>query len=100
MSRKYVLLVTFLTYHQNAEVEKKDLKVALLEAKNAQFVQELVEQQKLITRMKRRIDDKENLCSSQFQLEMMNGRMQDLKAARKRIKLEFTQLCKIEHVQT
>nr|PNR43396.1 hypothetical protein PHYPA_015776 [Physcomitrium patens] len=57
--------------------------------------------------MKRRIDDKENLCSSQFQLEMMNGRMQDLKAARKsfytpnpRIKLEFTQLCKIEHVQT
>ncbi|XP_073392257.1 uncharacterized protein [Physcomitrium patens] len=67
---------------ENAEAEKKDHKVALLEAKNAQFVQELVEQQKLITRMKRRIDDKENLCSSQFQkLEMMNGRVQDLKAA-------------------
>jgi hypothetical protein len=42
-------------------VEKKELTIALLEAKNAQFVQEIVEQQKLITRMKRYIDEKEKL---------------------------------------
>jgi hypothetical protein len=57
----------FRVYYQNAEVEKKELKIALLEAKNAQFVQELVEQQKLITRMKRHIDEKEKLCANHCQ---------------------------------
>ncbi|KAG0558833.1 hypothetical protein KC19_10G058300 [Ceratodon purpureus] len=67
---------------ETAEVEKKELQVALLEAKNAQFVQELVEQQKLITKMKRHIDEKEKLCANHCQkLEMMNGRIQDLKSA-------------------
>lgn len=52
-------------HHQSAEVEKVELKVTFLEAKNAQFVQELMEQQKLITRMKRHIDEQEKLCAHQ-----------------------------------
>lgn len=48
-------------------MEKKQLTIALLEAKNAQFVQEIVEQQKLITRMKRYIDEKEKLGAGQHQ---------------------------------
>lgn len=55
-----------LCFHQQSEeVEKIELKVAFLEAKNAQFVQELMEQQKLITRMKRHIDEQEKLCAHQ-----------------------------------
>lgn len=62
----------FCVYYQNAGVEKIELKVALLEAKNAQFVQELLEQQKLITRMKRHIDEQEKLCAHQCRKVSLN----------------------------
>lgn len=57
-------MTSSLSPFQSAEVEKRELKIALLETKNVQFVQELVEQQKLITKMKRQIEEKEKSCAS------------------------------------
>lgn len=53
-------------------MEKIEQKVALLEAKNAQFVQELVEQQTLIVRMKRHIEEQEKLRGHQCQKVISN----------------------------
>ena len=53
-------------------MEKQELTIALLEAKNAQFVQELVEQQKLITRMKRHIDETEKAGAGEHQKVSQN----------------------------
>lgn len=44
---------------QNAELAQKQCTISLLEQKNAQFVEELVEQQKTITKLKRQLEDKE-----------------------------------------
>ena len=62
-----LLLIVWCVFNQDTAVEKKELTIALLEAKNSQFVQELVEQQKLITRMKRHIGEKEKLSAGQHQ---------------------------------
>lgn len=59
-------------YYQITDVEKIEQKVALLEAKNAQFVQELVEQQTLIARMKRHIEEQEKLRGHQCQKVISN----------------------------
>lgn len=62
---KFKALLNVNVYCQNAEVEKKELKIAHLEATNTHFVQELVEQKNLITKMKQHLEEKEKLCSSQ-----------------------------------
>ncbi|CAK9207897.1 unnamed protein product [Sphagnum troendelagicum] len=64
------------------ELEKKELQITLCEAKNAQFVQELVEQQKLIIKLKRQVEDTEKYCASNIhKLEVMKGNVKDLKMA-------------------
>ncbi len=49
---------------QSEELEKRELQITLCEAKNAQFVQELVEQQKLIIKLKRQVEDTEKYSAS------------------------------------
>ncbi|KAL3684476.1 hypothetical protein R1sor_002498 [Riccia sorocarpa] len=67
---------------ENTELEKKDRKISHLEAKNTQFVQELVDQQKTITKLKKHIEDRERHCASHLhKIELINGRVQDLKSA-------------------
>ncbi|KAL2630491.1 hypothetical protein R1flu_015177 [Riccia fluitans] len=67
---------------ETTELEQKERKISHLEAKNTQFVQELVDQQKTITKLKKQIEDRERHCASHLhKIDLINGRVQDLKAA-------------------
>ncbi|BBN07978.1 hypothetical protein MPTK1_4g07780 [Marchantia polymorpha subsp. ruderalis] len=67
---------------ENAELEQKERKISHLEAKNSQFVQEVVDQQKTLAKLKKQLEDRERQCASHLhKIEVINGRVQDLKAA-------------------
>jgi hypothetical protein len=53
-----------LNHLTNEELEKKNLQVIFNKAKNAQFVQHLVEQHKFIIMLKRHVKGKEIYCFS------------------------------------
>ncbi|CAM6114509.1 unnamed protein product [Calypogeia fissa] len=67
---------------ENTELAQKQCTILLLEQKNAQFVEELVEQQKTVMKLKRQLEDKERQRASYLhKMEVINIRVQDLNAA-------------------